>query len=683
MSSPLSSGRPAAGRRRAILLLVAVAAWAAMLSNLLPDLTHRFALRGGSALDFSYRHAYPELFTRDWPTGVANLHRSSFMLVYPTAHRLLGITPETLVPLVVIFETLVLALAIVLLVRAVTPRAPPAFLVACATILVWSCARDMSLSHFVQPFFIGFHYNVADVLRVLSFVAVLRRRFVFAGVLIGLTLTVHPLLGAMGGAAAGGAALVTMRRADVWRITAAAAVVVTTGAAWWAIAFSNVGAGGGGIPPDRWLAFTRMLNYHWYPIESGLFSVAHHEVWLPLLSYAVLLMHYLRPPNVGREALAPLGVALAVAAGATVAGVAISGLSTTPFLIKFALHRGCGLFILLSLPFVLLGLWRDATSRRRPAVLRMAATILLLSPFFATSSATWPLLFVVALVVPREVLELANRPRPRTAAVAALLLAICGFFVWWAAIGVLRSPWTNAYTAGAFLTTRLGVLVTAAVVALSAARAPRSTRAAALVALVCLLAVGWTERRRLPPSQVARATAYADAQHWAREHTAADALFMTDPAINYGWRDYSRRSSFGTPREWLHNAWLYNSQRALFDEGLRRAAELDLPLDDLLASSNLRWLAARRLNAVASNRYNRADDAWRTELARRWAIDYFVLEKAKLAVPTALPVAYENRQFLIVRASGDGIEAHHELGTSSISRTWSPPAPRLRARGLR
>lgn len=644
-----------AARRRAILRFAAIAAavaWCVNLSVVLGDLPYDFALRGVSVLDFCYRATHPELFSRDWPTGVANLHRSSFMHVYPLAYRLAGIEPETLVPIVVVFEALLLALAITLLARAVAPRAPPAFLIVCVTVMIWSAARNMSVASFAQPILIGFNYNVTDVLRILSFVAVVKRRFILAGILIGLTATVHPLLAAMGGAAFGAAALAIARRQDAWRLAVAAATAVAIGGAWWAIAFKGVGAGGGGIPAEQWLAFTRMLNYHWYPVERGVFSVTHDKVWLPLLSYAVLVAHYLRPPNVRREALRPLAVALGVAAAATAAGVAISVFSSTPLLIKLSLHRSCGLFILLSMPAVLLGLWRDAIGRRRPAWLRAVAALVLVSPFFAGGAPTWPLLLVVALVF-RDVRGLVGRPRRAGAVLAAvLLLAIGGFLIGWAMTGTLHPAATDAYTAGTFLTSLLGVLIAVAVAATSAGGVPRWARAAVLVALASLLAAAWTERRRFGPAKVARATAYAQAQHWARENTPIDALFMTDPAINYGWRDYSRRSSFGTPREWLHNAWLYNSQRALFDEGLRRAAELELPIDQLLATTNRRQLAARRLNAVASQRYNSAGDDWRLSLATRRRIDYFVFEKPRMVAPTALPVAFENGRFLIVRAGG-------------------------------
>ena len=69
--SATGGGRSPRRRRRAILVLAAATAataWAVNLSIVLPDLKHRFAVRGGSVLDFCYRYMNPELFTRDWPT---------------------------------------------------------------------------------------------------------------------------------------------------------------------------------------------------------------------------------------------------------------------------------------------------------------------------------------------------------------------------------------------------------------------------------------------------------------------------------------------------------------------------------------------------------------------------------------------------------------------------------------
>src|SRR4029078_10822108 len=114
-----------------------------------------------------------------------------------------------------------------------------------------------------------------------------------------------------------------------------------------------------------------------------------------------------------------------------------------------------------------------------------------------------------------------------------------------------------------------------------------------------------------------------------------------------GWRDYSRRASFGSVYEWLDAGWLYDSQSRTFKEGLARYGELspDLrrglgfprPLDGYSV-----------LLQQAFDGYYAASDARLRELAHKYGITHFVFRKEYLARRVRLPVVYENAHFIIV-----------------------------------
>ncbi len=171
------------------------------------------------------------------------------------------------------------------------------------------------------------------------------------------------------------------------------------------------------------------------------------------------------------------------------------------------------------------------------------------------------------------------------------------------------------------------------------------------------------------------------AQEWARQNTPKDALFFVDPTLYYGWRDYSRRPSFGNLREWLYLAWAYNSDYALCQEGMRRFGEFgfsfqdcfgyDTPSEGLHALSlRLRQRVYRPLDsALDADAYRLAlarADADRLALARRYGIAYFVFRtRTECGRPaTRLPVAYENGHFLILRAEAQGGAAPGAVGES-------------------
>lgn len=83
----------------------------------------------------------------------------------------------------------------------------------------------------------------------------------------------------------------------------------------------------------------------------------------------------------------------------------------------------------------------------------------------------------------------------------------------------------------------------------------------------------------MPDERKVLASDYLAAQRWARANTVQDSLFMVDPTIYYGWRDFSQRSSFGNLREWLHTGWLYDSRADVYTEGVKRFGEFGIDIE--------------------------------------------------------------------------------------------------------
>jgi hypothetical protein len=140
--------------------------------------------------------------------------------------------------------------------------------------------------------------------------------------------------------------------------------------------------------------------------------------------------------------------------------------------------------------------------------------------------------------------------------------------------------------------------------------------------------------------------AYLNAQLWAKQNTPSAALFLVDPTIYYGWRDFSERSSFGNMREWLHTSWTYDPKKDNYEEGLRRAAEFGYsPPEYLNESPPLKGFD--KIDAVVGERFYSYDAQWFRGLAKRYSLDYMVMKKQRIKDRLSLPVVYENEFFLI------------------------------------
>lgn len=599
------------------------------------------ALRGFSPIAWVYQMAYPANFVLDFPSGIENYRLSAFMHIYPAAFRL-GISPEALLPVVVAVEIVLLSIALFALYRTLLPAAPlpvPALVIVYA---IASSARDINLAHFAQPYFFGQYYNVADTLRILGLVMVLKSRPVAAAALLAASFATHPTMGLMGVVCAGAMQLAKPREILTRRFGVAAALFLLLTGAWLLVQFGGVTVSGGIIPSQVWREMTLLFNTHWYSVDHGFLTSKARHAFLPFLSFLLLLAYYW--PNDGaRSQISAKALAGIVALlGIALVGLAISFFAPAPFLVKLALHRANDLVLLVGLVYVVNGLWRDLTADTWWQ--RAAAATALLSPWFVRP---FPLLVSVALSAPAWYRALARRSASASDWIVATLVlgAVLLSAVYFAA-GVWTGLSPSAFFRGPGA---LGLFALFLLVcALFARRFGRHAVQGIVLVAALMLVLGWSNDKA-ETRGVARERDYLRAQVWAREHTPGNALFMTDPTIYYGWRDYSRRSSFGNLREWLHTSWLYDSNFERYTEGLRRFGEFDIDLQPYLRMRPPD-AAQKPLTDELRKRYYAASDEWRINLARRHGIDFFVFERDRMRAPTSLRVVYENEIFVICAA---------------------------------
>jgi len=618
------------------------------------DIELRYAWYGLGPMGYTYKKADPQGFARDFPNSTEEFDKSAVMRLYPLAYRWLGLEPERLVPVMMAAEMLLMAAVMVALTRALRPAAPPAVAALAVLLAVASGARDMNLAQFNQPFFWGLYYNVTDALRLIAFMLVLKGRVVAAAVLAAAAFACHPAMGLMGAAFAFAPLLVKprelTRRAN---IVAGIAFLALTGA-WLMGVIGLRGVTGEGFPRQLWLDLTQAFGFHWYPVQNGMFTAKHELVFLPFLSFLALVAYYLTrrgsQGDTDRKAAASIVAGLAMVA----LGVLFSAAPFSPTLIKLCLHRANDLVLTVGVVYVAAGLWGELESG--PAWRQVAAAVLLVSPFLAPPG--FPLLFALALTAPAW----AAVARPGAGGwgeravfaigLAALLVAAAA-----ASAGRAASPMSDAYTGLKWLASAPALVGLAALVLALVVRhlAGRWLPGAIVLAAAGVGAVAFVQGTLEPAKDRAADRDFKAAQEWARANTPKDALFFVDPTLYYGWRDYSRRPSFGNLREWLYLAWAYNSDYAVCQEGMRRFGEFGFGVQQCFGHRPP-FEGFRALSRELRRRVYTAPDDARLALARRYGIAYFVFRKrTDCGRPaTHLPVAYENGHFLILRAEPQG-----------------------------
>lgn len=600
---------------------------------------------GWSAIDWVSQMKYPENYTKNFPAGIQVYQHSAFMRIYPWADSLLGIGPEVLVYWVVAFEIGFLGFAVWKLVETIQPNTPQLLRLGVVFLAVCGNGDALDLGRFGTAHTLGLYYGTANALRLLGIVMAIRRRFVWAAVLIALSFMTHAIEGLIAAAFVVAMQATAPPREVANRSGLLGMMAFSAVAAIWLLGFQQVAFSGGSIPNELWILLTKAFSVHWYPVEYGLFDLEHTERFMPLLAFVLLLVHYFpRSPwiAVQRKVVAGLVAVLILSC----VGVLISWLVPIPFLIKVSLHRATLLFYLVAMPYVFVGLWRDVIG---PSAWRAALAIgTIVSPFLLKPG--FPILLAVALVGPSALLAIRERNWSLNAlAKAGLICVIVAILAAYALAGAL-APW-SIYFGGRWIAalTVVGFLG----LWLLAYRkdipgSPSAVAGAAAACLMILCASISLYYKGGPRVESVPARAFRNAQLWASANTSPTSLFMVDPSIYYGWRDYSKRSSFGNLREWLHTSWAYDSRSERYAEGMRRFEEFQLPLPA--------YLGRRRplsgfveLTSAVREKFYASSCEWQARLAERYEINYFVFMKDRVVRPPCFLVAYENEGFFIVR----------------------------------
>jgi hypothetical protein len=610
------------------------------------DLDLRYAWGGWSAADWINHRNLPEHFARDFPSGVTLYEKSAFMWIYALADRWLGIPAEAMPRAVVAIELAAMAAASCALAGALFTQRRLLVGVTLLVLLVASSGPNLDLARFGMPYPFALYYYFAEAARLAAIACALRGRYVASGVLLGLAAITHPVMAFYAALFIAAAMIVAPRELLSRRAALGACALALATTPWFAWQFLGDSAGPLAAAPahELWLPVAMAFSYHFFPVQFGLFAEFAHERFLPLLSFFALYAYYLSRVDLPRDLARRLTAGVLVMGAIAAIGVVLSAAAPSPLIVKLSLHRASLLAVLLALPVIVAGLWRDMLEGS--VVRRFCAAAVLFSAFFMQPG--WPLLFSLILCFPAWRGALGRAAPIGDRAAAALLAGGCLLAAGYRAAELVPAS-ANIYwaPAGAWALAALFV-----VLAWIAVRAGGRAAAGAVAGVpILLIACGlWLAGRALPPAQARLYADFKAAQLWARDHTPVTALFMVDPSHYYGWRDYSRRSSFGNLREWLHTSSVY-ARGTAFEEGLARFREFGIELEPYLDQRPSTIKGGDALTPEIARRYNAADDAWRRSMAARHGIDYFVIDKRGAAARSALPVAFENRSFRVLQAA--------------------------------
>lgn len=596
-------------------------------------LSEQVSLSGFSAIETMHHELYPEHFVHDFPSGnVSGAKHAVITRLYAPLHALTGIPAIPLLGMMIALEILCVVGAAWVLWRTLIDDTQPALRIGIfcwlATVLLAGYVIRPNLSNFGYPFFHGQFYGFADAISMLAIAACLRQRWAWVAGLLCVGFMVHPTKILMASAFVAGSVLTGGRQCLNLRAIMAGLFTISFAALW---GYFWLGLGeppSTPIAPEAYIAYTRGWQYHWYPFDRGLLT-QQHAGWLsPFLAVMLLCLLALRRGALHATHTQRWIGGMAMLALLTIAGLWFTYQHAHVLLIKLALIRASEPLVMLA-AFPLLAAVYQHWQRAQWGWVALFAGILLAAMKTVTA---FSLPVAVAAVLMHA--SQSKGTRVDRALLAAALVCAGGFII----LCVRYDTPDIWHHARRWLPYAIAVLA-ACHPKLGGAMARRCRLQPAMlgwgaISLLFLLQA-WLYLQQiyaLPPEQLAKARDYRAAQDWAREHSATDALFMVDPCQAYGWREFSLRSSIGTPFEWFHTGWLYVSDGAVFARGQAIGRSLGLDFTDKLAA---RDEPAAHINyevcAMAQEAFYDPSLKALRRMARDHGVSYFVMENQRSA----------------------------------------------------
>jgi hypothetical protein len=471
-----------------------------------------------------------------------------------------------------------------------------------------------SLARFGEPFFQGQFYNFSEAARIIALAFAFCGRINPSIFFNFISLFIHAIMGLIGFAASSGFYLKKINFKSI-SLFVMGSLLFTT---WIFYNFPNVEQV---VPDNLAIAANKLLNFHFFPSELGLYSFLHWESTTPFIILSILYFILTK-----RRFHLSVCILLLL----TLSGLLISQFSDSYQLIQLNLQRASFLATFLMVAELAMDLPDEFKAGRTGySILLLVLTIIFVSSFFIDLN-----IFSLIYTLPLMVSLLFLKVKRMKAFLVSILLTLYFVFI---GINYFQFDPTEILFKNK-LAWMIFILLSLFIYFVN-----EQKKIYILILSILFLSLNWSFKKMINYNPE-MGISYLEVQKWAKGNTEPNTVFSPPPTISYGWREFSERPSAGNFREWLLTSWLYERSLKNYKLGIERA----------LLYSDMGKFNILNINVNNSEWINEFDKFYNSQgigyfkrIYDKYDVKYFIFKKNGISIDPIFRVLFENKHFIV------------------------------------
>lgn len=510
------------------------------------------------------------------------------------------------------------------------------------------------LSRFANPFFVGLFYNIADSLRLIAIALFFSRKFVLSSIFLSLSLITHPLYSLIGVFFLVTIFVVTFKnytKKDFKYIFLSAGIfLIFLFLTYFNIATNEYLVVSQKVSADNFIHWSLFNNFHWYPVEYGLFGLFHYERFLGFITISILFLYSLYSKDNFTLVDKQILIGWLSMIFLTIIGVYFSWTKESVFMIKLSLTRASLLALEIAILYIVYRFISDILDEKKSLVIRSLSFVLLVSPFLIKA----PFSFGASIFLIIYYIFNCRKNLVINSLLIALFGLIFSSFIllgYYYLLGYIDWDYSENYLGtSSMVISFIAISIIFMINKLTMKENIKMIISFGIIVFISFLSFSWLNKNVLLKKNILTiAQDYKDTQLWAEQNTNSNSIFLLDPSLGSAWRLYSKRASFGTYREWTHNAWLYKEDADAYKKGIERLNEYNIDLENERYKIQPRLKQYKNLEEDIKLKYYSFSKEWFDYMSNKYNINYIVMEKGSVKTSLNYDIAFENNSFIIFK----------------------------------